>query len=376
MIIKNGTVFCGDGIFRIMDVETRNGIITAIDSNINDNSQEMINAENDYIVPGFVDIHTHGAMGADFCDGTPEAVEIIARYLLSCGITSFLGTTMTLPKEQLIDICKTARPIVDAEYTDRAIMRGIHIEGSFISYEKRGAQNADYIAGPDLSMLEELIEAGGDTIRLAVIAPEIEGGLEFVEKASRLCTISIAHSAALYDTACKAFSLGANHVTHLFNGMNAFLQREPAVVGAAFDCDAYVELISDGVHIHPSVVRAVFKMFGEDRVCLVSDSMRACGLKDGQYELGGQLVTVKDSTPTLEDGALAGSVTSLAGCMRKAVDFGIPLPVALKAATLNPAKSVGLDTEIGSLTLGKRADILIMDRALNLKQVFLNGMRV
>jgi len=375
MIVKNGIVFCDDGAFRKLNIEIENGVITAISESTQCNDRDILDAEDHYVVPGLVDIHTHGAVGADFSDGTQEATQKIARYLLSTGVTSFLGTTMTLPEQQLIGICNTARPCINAVYPDQAVLRGVHLEGPFISYESRGAQNAAFIIKPDYSTLKRLHDASGEAVKLVVIAPEVAGGIDFIREATSICVVSLAHSSSDYETAGKAFSHGANHVTHMYNGMSPFSHREPGIVGAAFDSGAYIELITDGVHIHPSVVRATFKQFGDDRVCLISDSMRACGLTDGEYDLGGQTVTVKGRFATIDNGSLAGSVTNLADCMRRAVEFGIPISTALKAATINPAKSVGIDKDVGSLTIGKRADILVMEQNLELKQIIHGGIQ-
>ena len=375
MIITNGAVFCDDGVFRKMDIEAQDGEITRIGPDLPRKGQEVIDAQNDYVVPGLVDIHTHGAMGADFTDGTPEAIEKISKFLLKNGVTSFLGTTMTLPKERIISICKTARPYVNAIIPDKATLRGIYLEGPFFSKERRGAQNEAYLAEPDLSMLKQFSDASGDAVRVIAVAPELSGAFDFIKTASQMYTVSIAHSAADYDIANEAFSLGANHVTHIFNGMNPFNHRQSGIIGAAFDCGAYVELISDGVHVDSSVVRVAFKLFGDDKVCLISDSMRACGLTDGQYDLGGQLVTVTGRTATIGSNSLAGSVTTLTDCMRRAVEFGIPLTAALKAATINPAKSVGL-SDIGSLTVGKRADILVLNQDLLIEHIVSGSIRI
>jgi len=375
MIISNGTVFCDDGVFREMDIEAQNGVITRLGYDLPRKGQEVIDAQNDYVVPGLVDIHTHGAMGADFSDGTPEGIEEIARFLLKSGVTTFLGTTMTLPEKHIMTICKTARPYIGATYPDQASMRGIYLEGPFFSVERRGAQNEAYLAEPDLSMFKRFNDASGDAVRVIAVAPELNGALEFIKGASQICTVSIAHSTAKYEVASKAFSIGANHVTHMFNGMNPFNHREPGIIGAAFDSGAYVELIADGVHINPSVVRVAFQLFGDDKVCLISDSMRACGLADGQYDLGGQLVTVNGRTATIGNNSLAGSVTTLTDCLRRTVDFGIPLTTALKAATINPAKSIGLG-DVGSLTVGKRADILVLNQDLLIEHIILGSIQI
>jgi len=337
MILKNGTVFCDDFIFRKLDITAADDTICAL-GNVSDQiDQEVLDVSGCYIIPGLVDIHLHGAMGADFSDATPEAIHTIAQFLLQTGVTSFLGTTMALPEETLFDICTTACPLVNQNIPGQATLRGLNLEGPFFSQEKRGAQNPAYIIPADFSLFSRLYAASGNSIRTLAIAPETVGALEFIQAAAPLCTLSLAHTAADYDTAMSAFSLGANHVTHLFNGMSPFSHRDPGVVGAAFDADAYVELITDGVHLHPSIVRAVFQLFGDERICLISDSVSACGMADGQYELGGQTITVSGNMSTLPGGSLAGSVTTLLDCMRTAISFGIPFAQALRAASFNPA---------------------------------------
>ena len=370
MIIKNGLLFCEDGEFRNFDIKSQDGIISEIGESLSTGDcVQIIDATDCYVIPGLVDIHTHGAVGADFCDGTKESVKKISKYLFENGVTSYLATTMSLPEDNLTKICKVLKDYVDNPTDGCAVMRGIHLEGPFFNQSKRGAQNAEYIINPDFDMFDALVKASDDTVKLISVAPELIGGLDFINYASLQCKVSLGHSSADYETACSAYLGGATQATHLFNGMNTFIHREPGIIGAAFDCGAYVELISDGVHIHPSVVRAVFKLFGDDKVCLISDSMRACGLGSGSYDLGGQTVTVEGKASKTTDGSLAGSVSTLLDCLRYAVKIGIPLNSALKATTLNPAKSVSIDKQIGSLSLGKRADIVILDKELNVKQV-------
>lgn len=373
MIIGNGLVFCEDGVFREGQIITADGLIASVEGPAHDVARLDLDAEGGYIVPGFVEIHMHGAVGFDFSDGQVEGNHAIAAFLLRQGVTSFLGTSMTLPFERLTDIFETAGPFVGEEIQGQAVLRGIYMEGPFISVEKRGAQNEEFIRDADFSIFENLYERSGRAIRFVVIAPEIGNGMEFIRAASRLCTVSLAHTTAEYDTAMNAFGNGARHVTHLFNGMPPFHHRQPGVVGAAADAGAFVELISDGHHIHPSMVRSVFRLFGDDKVCLVSDAMRACGIPEGRYDLGGQAVTVKDGAARIDSGSLAGSVTVLTDCFRKAVQFGVPLEYALKAATVNPATSAGLDHLVGSLAVGKRADILLLEKDLSLKAVLLGG---
>jgi len=376
MIINNGTVFCDDGVFRNVDIEARNGVIAAIGENLTNNEGGAIDAKDHYVIPGFVDIHNHGAMSADFSDGTPEAIDIIAKHHLKTGVTSFLGTTISLPIDRTLKICETARPHVNVMSKDKAVMRGIHLEGPFFSMERRGAHVPEYLHDPDFDILTRFNEATGDNVCIIAVAPELPGAFDFIKSAAKEYTVSLAHSAASYDVAYAGFEAGATHVTHLFNGMGPFNHRDPGLVGASYDYGAYVELITDGIHIHPAVVRAVFDMFDEDRICLISDSMRACGLSDGQYDLGGQAVTVSGRKVSLDNDTLAGSATTLPDCVRSAVEFGIPLEKALKASTINPSKSAGIDKEIGSLTVGKRADILVLDKTLNLRYIIFGGEQI
>lgn len=372
MLIKNGILFCADGTFQRANLEVcgdRIGSIGAVEGD----DQEVLDAADCYVVPGFVDIHIHGAVGADFSDGEAASIQSMARFLLSQGVTSFLGTSMALPGERLTRIYRVARPLVGRSAPGLATLRGINMEGPFFNLEKRGAQNPEYIIPPNFDLFLRLNEESGGNIRTVAVAPETAGGLDFVAAASKVCSVSLAHSCADYSTARRAFAAGANHVTHVFNGMPAFHHRDPGIVGAAVGTGAFVEIICDGVHVHPSVVRSVFRLFGEDRVCLISDAMRACGMPDGKYDLGGQMVTVADGAATIDTGSLAGSVTVLTDCFRRAVAFGISLEAALKAATINPAKSVGLDDTVGSLTPGKQADILVLRKDLSLKHVILKG---
>ncbi len=321
-----------------------------------------------YLIPGLVDVHFHGAAGCDFCDGTVEAHQAIEVYENVHGITSICPATMTLPVEDLKDIVRTA-----AACQLKSLV-GIHLEGPFISKEKKGAQKEEHIISPRAEVLHELQREANGLIKIVSIAPETEGALECIEKMQENFHFSIAHTMADYETTKKAFIAGADHVTHLYNAMPVSTHREPAVLGAAADHErVFVELICDGIHVHPVVVRNTFRIFGEDRVVLISDSMRATGMKDGNYTLGGQDVVVKGAVATLTDGTIAGSVTNLFDCMRMAVSMGIPKETAVKAATINPAKSIGIDDTYGSIEVGKKANILFVNADLQLEKVMICG---
>ncbi len=367
MIIKNGNVFCSDGQFHIKDLYISNGKISD-DFNQASIDGQIIDAQGRYLIPGLVDIHSHGAVGHDFCDASANGLKEILRYEKSCGITSYCPTSMTLSKEMLIDIFKTAAEIVPSE--ELANIAGINMEGPFISDTKKGAQNGKYITSPDPDFFRECNEAAGGLIKLVTLAPEEAGSEGFIKELNKIVSISVGHTAATYEQATTAFKAGANHVTHLCNGMTAFNHREPGVFGAALENESViVELICDGIHIHPAMIRTIFKLFGSDRIALISDSMEATGMEDGDYELGKQHVIKKGNLATLEDGTIAGSATNLFDCMKKAIEFGIPATVAIKSATMTPAKSIGVYPKIGSLEIGAQADILLLDKDFNLLQV-------
>lgn len=370
MQIKNGRVFLADGTFADTTIDIENGRVSALGAPGTDGA---LDAQGGYVIPGLIDIHTHGAVGHDFSDGGVEDIQAMAQYLASQGITSFLGTTMSLGLEELCRVAASATAYMKSPSPGTAALRGINMEGPFFSIAKKGAQSAEHILPPDHAFYRRIQDASGNAVRLADLAPELPGAMEFISQVSRECRVSIAHTEADYDTAVRAFEAGASHVTHLFNAMPPFTHRAPGVVGAAADHAQSVELISDGFHIHPSVVRSVFRMFGEDRVCLISDSMRACGMPDGTYTLGGQTVLVHRGKATLENGTLAGSTTNLMECLRRAVSFGVPLTAAVKAATMNPARAAGILDTVGTLEPGKQADLVILDSELRLRQVMIQG---
>lgn len=332
-----------------------------------------------YILPGLVDIHFHGCAGYDFCDATAEAVCAIASYELTHGITTITPATMTLSEKMLTDICTVCAAAVETETLREGIplgdvLKGIYLEGPFISVEKKGAQNPAYIHRPDIGMLNRLQAAAKGLIKMVAVAPETEGAIDCIKDGGGTYRFSIAHTCAGYETAKEAICTGAVHVTHLYNAMPPFSHRDPGVIGAAAeDTRTTAELICDGVHIHPSVVKSTFKLFGAERMVLISDSMMATGMEDGEYALGGQSVQVRGNLARLADGTIAGSVTNLYDCMRTAVRMGVPIEAAIRAASLNPAEAVGIADECGILKIGWRADILVADKELNLREVIKSG---
>lgn len=366
MLIKNGKVFIGKS-FVDADIQF-DSHITAIGKLA---GEADFDAEGCYVVPGFVDIHTHGAVGEDFSDGKAEGMQPMADYYAAHGVTSFLATTMTLKEETLTPAMHVIR---DFRRTGGAKCAGIHLEGPFLSYAKRGAQAAENLHKPDAALFGRLNAASGDRVKLVTVACEEEGAMEFIRAVSPVCTVSLGHTSADYDTAMAAFAAGASHATHLYNGMPSFLHRAPGVIGAAFDARASVELICDGFHIHPAVIRATHAMFGE-KLTLVSDSLRCAGMPDGEYELGGQPIEMKNNKATLlGTDTLAGSSISMLDAVRNVVNFGLSLPEAVYAAATAPARAARLN-DVGEIRVGKCADLLILDKDLNLVAVFVDGER-
>ena len=378
MIIRNALVYGEDKTFSRLDIRIEEDVFTEICPSLAPSENEsVLDADGLYAIPGLIDIHFHGCMGHDFCDGTVEAIDAITRYEASCGVTSVCPATMTVSPESLVQVMDAARTYNESPARPgQASLVVINMEGPFISEAKKGAQAAEHIRLCDEALFCSLQERSGGLIKLVDIAPENEGAMEFIDALHDKVTISLAHTTADYQTAKEAYDRGARHATHLYNAMPPFTHRAPGVVGAAFDsphCRA--ELICDGVHIHPSVVRATFQLFGDDRMILISDSMRAAGMEDGQYTLGGQDVAVKGKYATLvSDGALAGSVTNLMDCMRTAVkEMQIPLESAIACATMNPAKAIGIYDRYGSISTGKIANLVLLDQDLNLRQVIIHG---
>ena len=332
-----------------------------------------------YVIPGLTDLHFHGCVGEDFSDATPDGLQKMADYELSRGVTQICPAGMTLGEDQLTRICQNAAAH-RAKNPGGAELVGLHLEGPFLCKAKKGAQNEAFLHDPDPAMLHRLQQAAQGMVKLVTLAAEQPGALEFIRSAQEDgITVSLGHTTADYDTACAAYEAGARQATHLFNAMPPFTHRAPGVVGAAFDHpQVKVELISDGVHIHPSVVRAVFQLFGAGRVILISDSLRATGMPDGRYPFGGQEIEVHGNRATMADdpNTLAGSVSDLMACMRSAVSFGIPLHDAVRAAAVNPAQVLGVFDRLGSLDVGKTANLAILDRDLNLKDVFFRGQLV
>lgn len=368
--VKGGIILDGDKIRQVYeekDAPQLNG--------------DVLDGKGCYAIPGLIDLHFHGCKGDDFCDGDKAAIGRIAEYEASVGVTAIAPATMTLPVEELEQILHTA-----AEYKKetkdcrKADFLGINMEGPFISPAKKGAQDARNILPCNVEICDRFLKASEGLVKFIGIAPEeSEHAAEFIREVHERVNVSLAHTNADYDTAMEACRAGANHAVHLYNAMPAFTHRAPGVVGAVFDNkDVMAEIICDGIHIHPSVVRATFQMMGADRMILISDSMRATGMPDGRYTLGGLDVKVVGRLATLvSDGAIAGSATNLMDCMRTVVKkMELPLETAVACATINPARSLGVEEQYGSLETGKKAHVVLLDQDLELKAVIKDGVKI
>ena len=338
---------------------------------VGDVGSDGIDAHGCYLIPGLVDIHTHAAVGEDASDGCPAGMVKMSRYYAAQGVTSWCPTTMTLKEPELTRAMHTIRDFIRP--AGGAKVAGIHLEGPFLNLKKCGAQNPDNLHVPDADLFRRLNEASGNRVRLVTVAPEEPNAMSFIREVSKVCTVSLGHTTASYETAKEAYAAGASHATHLFNAMPPLAHREPGVIAAAMDAGATVELITDGLHIHPAVIRLVHRLFG-DRLVLISDSLRCAGMPDGEYELGGQPITMKNGKATLSGtDTLAGSSIHLMEGMRRAIRFGVPAEAAITAATLAPARAIGKAGEIGSLDPGKAADFVLLDADWNVKAVYIDG---
>ena len=373
MFYKNARIFCDDFTFRTGAFEVKDGFFGAVLPEAV--PADAVDLQGATVIPGLIDVHSHGNSASDFSDGDYEGLKAMAAYYASVGVTSFAPASMTLPYENLSKAFGNARRLVDENIEGLSVLRGIQMEGPYFSYNKRGAQNADYLKEPDFEGFRKLQEECGGLVRIVDLAPELPGAKEFIEKAKELCTVSVAHTDAAYDDAKMAFDAGATHLTHLFNAMPGIHHRNPGVIPAAVENkNVRAELICDGLHVHPASVRLAFSMFGGDRMVLVSDSGRCCGMAEGsEFDLGGQSTWLRQGVARLADGTIACSAVNLYQSLVNAIKFGIAEEDAVRAASYNPACAIGAEGVVGSITEGKVADFLVCNADYSEKRVFLAG---
>lgn len=367
MIFKNGQIYNENFELIKANLQVEDGLITAILDPASElpTDDTVVDIQGKKIIPGFIDVHIHGSNGADTMDGTKEALETMSRYLATKGVTSFLPTTMTTAPEALYQAFSMKPQLSGAN------MLGFNMEGPYMNVLNRGAHREDQVRPASIEEIRSYMELA--TIKLVTIAPETEGALDFIEEISKDVVCSIGHTHADYETTKLAIEKGAKTLTHTFNAMPGIKHRDPGVIPAAVEAGIYAELITDGVHIHPAVVYAAYKLFGKDRLIIISDAMRAAGLADGEYDLGGQMMRVKDGQALSPDGKIAGGTGNGHTCVTNAISYGIPEADAIRMMTINPATLIGEDHRKGSIAVGKDADFLITDDALNIHQVYING---
>ena len=376
MFYKNARIFCADFRFRTggfqVTQEGRFGPVLPEELPV-----DAIDLNGATVIPGLCDVHNHGNSGADFSDGDYEGLVKMARYLAKEGITAFAPASMTLPYTVLEKAFAAGRQLAEHRPEGCARLMGIHMEGPYFSEKKKGAQNGAYLKNPDLTGFLKLQNGCNGLVKIVDVAPELPGAADFVAGAKEHCTVSVAHTDSDYDHARAAFDAGATHLTHLYNAMPGIHHRTPGVIPAAAENKSVrAELICDGIHVHPASVRLAFSLFGADRMVIISDALRCCGMPDGEYELGGQQVFLSGGVARLADGTIAGSATNLYDCMVKAMEFGIPEEDAIRAASYNPACAIGAQQQIGSIQPGKLADFVICTDNYRTKRVFLAGKEV
>lgn len=380
LLLINARILSEDGMIEKGYIYIKDGKIvqTGLVSSLPKHQGEVIELpEDSTVVPGFIDVHIHGAGGADTMDGTTEALTTMASILPEEGTTSFLATTITQDQKAIMKALENAADYIN-HHNDpgKAEVLGLHLEGPFINESRKGAQPAEHILLPDIELFARMQETSGNNIRLVTLAPEKENGNELIAYLDKNGVIaSIGHSDATYGQMAEAVKAGATHVTHLFNGMRGMHHRDPGVAGAALLFDELkIEMIADGIHVVPEMLHLSIRAKGTDGVILITDSMRAKCLKNGSYDLGGQEVSVADGKALLADGTLAGSILKMKDSLKNMMEFtGISLEEAVKLASENPAKQLKVFDRKGSIASGKDADLIVLDSNHEVAMAFCRG---
>ncbi len=366
MLYKNCLTVLSDFTLAPADVRVSKGRIMEIVPRGAIHDEREIDLSGRILAPALVDMHIHGCVGRDFSsdEDTADCLAEMSRFLRSQGIAAFAPAAMAMPRAEMMSLMSRYQR-ASVNPCEGAAPVGIYLEGPFLSPKRCGAQPLESLRLPDFDEFKEYYELSGQNISVVCVAPELDGADEFITKASGICRVSAAHTDADYPTMLRAIDAGVSGATHLYNGMRDISHREPNAAAALLESDVYCELICDGVHVAPEIIRFTFRLKGSDRICLVSDAMSACGLGDGVYRLGSQSVVIKNAQARLSDGTLAGSAATLMDCFHRAVSFGISPLDALKAATINPAAALGVDNRLGSIEVGKLDRLIVFDSDFN-----------
>lgn len=376
MFYKNAKIFCDDfrfheGAFEVVDGKFGKILPDTVPA-------DAVDLNGAKVIPGLIDVHTHGNSGFDLSDGDYEGLKKMMVFYASQGVTSVAPASMTLPYDVLEKAFATAVRLKAESPNGAARMMGINMEGPFFSYKKRGAQNPEYLREPDFEAFKKLYDGCNGLVRIVDLAPELPGAVEFTEKASKLCTVSVAHTDCTYDDAKAVYDAGATHLTHLYNAMPAIHHRNPGAIPAAVENpNVRAEIICDGFHIHPASVRFAFSAFGAERMIVISDSGRCAGLQDGDYfDIGGQQGQLVGGVGRLADGTICCSAATMWQCLKNVVAWNIPEETALRACTYNPACAIAAEKLVGSITEGKFADFIVTDDKYESRRVFLGGVEL
>jgi N-acetylglucosamine-6-phosphate deacetylase len=380
LVIANGQIFTPVQVLEGVSIVVEGSKIAALETQVTthayDPSLQVIDASNYLVVPGFIDVHVHGAMGYDTMDATPIALAEMAQFFAQHGVTSFLATTMAAETEALLAaIANVATYQRTPLRTDGAAILGLHLEGPYLSTGQPGAQPVKNIRP---AVYEEYIQLfTHQNVRLLTLAPEVAANRELLKYAvEQGVAVAVGHSMATYAEVMEAVELGLNHACHTFNGMLGLHQREPGVVGAVLTCEQiFAQVIADLVHVHPAILNLLIKAKGAERTILITDAMRATGQPDGSYDLGGQAVTVCGGVACLAEGnSLAGSTLTLDQALRNIKEVtALPLPAILPMLTTTPAQSIGVGAARGKIEVGYLADLVILDSNLSVQLTMVEG---